>query len=271
MVLKFLTILLIASVAKADVLFEGYYKITVQNQHVGYSVSRYEFNPKTKQFTYTNLTYANNAAESVKSVSNENLQPISYQYNFLVDKTMKLVDASFKNNKMIAKVTEGKNTKTLVKDMPKGTFLSYFLAYVMLKSPTGIKVDTKYDYNGVAEEDAEISKGIAIVKNTEDFSGVKAYKILNNFKNSEFITYASLKGDLLYVYDPKNEIKSELVKKPEEAIAQFNFNKTAIKLLFLNIPEGKLNDLVRSVPEKTSITTPATLSTPDAPAKEIKK
>lgn len=241
----FLFLSVVANIAKADILFEGYYKITAQDQHIGYSISRYDFDAKTKQFTFTSYLFANGAAESTKAISNENLQPVSYQYNFLQDKYMKLIDAKFKNNKMTAKVTEGTKTKTITKDLPKGTFLSYFLAYVMLKSPLGMKVDTKYDYSAIAEEEAEIYKGLAVVKAVENYNNIKSYKILNEFKKTEFVSYASLRGDMFSAQDPKVGIKTELVSKPEEATGKLSVNKKAIDLLFGGTPSGQMNALVK--------------------------
>jgi hypothetical protein len=52
----------------------------------------------------------------------------------------------------------------------------------MLKSPQGLKPDTKYDYQAIAEEDAAVVKGMAFVKTPEDFNGLKALKVLNEFK-----------------------------------------------------------------------------------------
>jgi hypothetical protein len=67
----------------ADILFEGYSKILSGGVHVGYIITRYEFDPKSKQFRgiYFLKTgaLASAVTESVKSVADQDLNPVSYE------------------------------------------------------------------------------------------------------------------------------------------------------------------------------------------------
>ncbi|MBL7544742.1 MAG: hypothetical protein JNL11_13075 [Bdellovibrionaceae bacterium] len=257
-----------------DVLFEGYHKVFIGKQHVGYTITRYEFDPKDKKFFCTIFVkfgaLAGNVMESVKAVSDQNLVPISYEYTTLVTENNKPVtkniQASFKLNKltkkerdkiqktlkkgetaptevlkMTANVNEnGKITKH-IDDLPKGTFLSYFLVYLMLKSKSGIQTDSRYQYEAIAEEKPKLVEGVAIVRNEEDFMGVKTYKIENTFNNQKFISYVTDKGHVIGVVNPSQSVETELVGKPAQAVGEFNLPTTVLKSLFGDVPLGVTN------------------------------
>ncbi|MCB0369767.1 MAG: hypothetical protein KDD45_10095, partial [Bdellovibrionales bacterium] len=42
--------------AEKEILFEGYFKILINKQHIGYSISRYEFDSKKQEFFVTIFT-----------------------------------------------------------------------------------------------------------------------------------------------------------------------------------------------------------------------
>lgn len=67
----------------------------------------------------------------------------------------------------------------------------------MLKSPKGMAPETKYDYQAIAEEDAALQKGVAFIKSVEDVGGIKAYRILNDFKGQKFISMVSEKSEVV--------------------------------------------------------------------------
>ena len=41
-----------------EIMFEGYYRIDLEHKPIGYYISRYEFEPKSKQFTCTTFQRA---------------------------------------------------------------------------------------------------------------------------------------------------------------------------------------------------------------------
>lgn len=230
-----------------NVLFEGYSKILSGGVHVGYTIQRYEFDPKTKKFTATSLTktgaLGSDVTESLKAVADESLKPISYSYTSLVGKETKTIDATFKNNIMKAVVKEGAKTKTITTDLSKpenkGVFLSQFLVYLILKK--GLQADSKYQYRAIAEEDALIYDGKAVISKPEKYNQFQAYKVFNNFKDSKFVAYISDRGEVLGVTNPGQNISIELVPKPSQATAEFGVGTTLLKNLFGEAPLGTNN------------------------------
>lgn len=263
-----------SSFAGKDVLFEGYHKVLSGKQHVGYTITKYEFDSSTKRF-YTTIfvklgALAGNMMESIKAESDQNLSPISYEYTTLVTEnnkpSTKNIQASFKMVKlskkeqaaaqkklkkgekapteilrMTATVNEtGKKTK-IVDDLPKGTFLSYFLVYLMLKSKTGIQTDSKYEYKAIAEEKPKLVDGVAIVRTEEEYMGIKSYKVENQFNDLKFISYVTDKGHVIGVVNPSQSVETQLMAKPSEAVGEFNVPTTVLKTLFGDVPLGVEN------------------------------
>lgn len=237
----------ISHIAKADILFEGYSKVLSGGVHIGYSIVRYEFDNKTKQFIATTFLKTNefggNLTESLKAYSTDDMKPLSYQYTTLIGKDTKIIDAKIEKNKLMASVKTGDKVEKISKDLPKGSFLSSFLAYVMLRSPTGFKADTKYDFQAIAEEDASITSGLALIKNQEDYNGLKAYKVLNEFKGSKYVSMVSDKGEVFSTKSPVQGISTELVAKPSEATQGLTVPAATLKTLFGNIPTGQSNEV----------------------------
>src|SRR6478736_1577188 len=80
-------------VSNAAVLFEGYSKINANDAHIGYVVSRYEFDDKKKQFISTYFIKTGKGptetTESLKAFADSELAPISYEYTSLSGKESK--------------------------------------------------------------------------------------------------------------------------------------------------------------------------------------
>jgi hypothetical protein len=297
------------SFAAKDVLFEGYHKVLSGKQHVGYTVSRYEFDSVEKKFYATIFVklgaLAGGVMESIKAVSDQNLSPISYEYTTLVTENgkpvTKNIQATFKLHKLskkeqadqqrqldleakklnkkadrapseILKMTatvndSGKKTKVL-EDLPKGTFLSYFLVYLMLKSKSGIQTDSEYKYQAIAEEKPKLVDGIAIVRSEEDYMGIKSYKIENRFNEQKFVSYVTDKGHVIGVVNPSQSIETLLVAKPAEATSEFNIPTSILKNLFGDIPLGVTNIVSAKLHEEAMkpVTEPAGSKQYGAPA-----
>ncbi len=157
-----------------------YLKVTPKffsnDQHIGYVVSRYEFDSKKKQFISTYFLKTGKGpseiTESLKAVADEALVPISYEYTTLAGKESKLIDAQFKAGTISAVVKSNGKVQRIEKKIPKGTFLSTFLVYIMLKSDKGLRPETNYEYQAIAEEDASIQKGQALVGKRRNVLGL---------------------------------------------------------------------------------------------------
>jgi hypothetical protein len=241
------SIALIGHAVKAEVLFEGYSKILSGGVHIGYSIARYEFDNKTKQFIATTFLKTNefggNLTESLKAYATDDMRPISYQYTTLIGNQVKVIDAKFEKGKIIASVKDGGKVEKVVKELPKGVFLSSFLAYLILRSPDGLKVDSTHPFQAIAEEDAAVYKGVAAVKNQEEYQGIKVFKVLNEFKGTKFISLVNDRGEVFSTKSPVQGIATELVAKPSEATAAFPISVATLKTLFGDVPTGQINEI----------------------------
>lgn len=245
-ILLSLCLLLLAPIAAcADVLFEGFSKINSGDQHIGYVISRYEFDSKKKQFVSTYFLKTgkgpSEVTESLRAVADADLAPISYEYTTLAGKESKTIDAKFKAGHLSAVIKSGGKTQRVEKKIPKGTFLSTFLVYLMLKSKEGLRAETNYEYQAIAEEEASIFKGQALVGKEEVFNGFKSFKILNTFKDIKFLSYVNERGEVLGTNALGQGITTELVANSQDAIDNLPYSASIIKAVFGSIPDGLAN------------------------------
>lgn len=235
--------------AQADILFEGYSKVLLDEKHVGYVVQRYEFDNKKKEFITAYYLKTNqlggNITESLKARSSANLTPVAYQYTELVGEKSKTIDAQFKGDMMTATIMDAGKKQVVQKKIPKGSFLSSFLAYVMLQGKEGIKTGVKYSFLAIAEEDAALYNGETYVKGEETVAGISAFKVLNTFKDAQFVSYCTYKGDLIATRSPVQKIATELVATPLEATAGMQLNSNALTQIFGSVPRGMENPVSR--------------------------
>lgn len=251
-ILLFTTLVQLLLTTRVDAaLFEGYYKVTVGGVHLGYIIQRYDLDSKDKSFssTYFVFTKSNeiSTTESLSAKANEKLQPMSYQFTHLEGKTSKVIDAIVKSDgkkkKMVIKTVE--NGKPTPKEIPMSddTFLSTFLAHLMLKNPHGIQVGNKFDFDAFAEEDGKVFKGEAFVKEQVKEKGLEAFRVLYKFKGEDYVNWMNIKGETIKAFFPKSDITIELMRDPKEATKGFPLNESSIKLLFGDIPKGTDNML----------------------------
>lgn len=262
----------IAKPASAAVLFEGWSKVLISGKHVGYVVQRFDFDEKKKEWKATHFlktsTESGGLNESLVARSDSSFKPLSYQYTNVVNGKPTLIDATFKGDKMTAVVTEGKEKKTITNTLPKGTFLSAFLGYVMLQGKEGLKKGVKYEYQAVMEESALVTKGEAYISEEETVSGIPVFRVLNKIDGGQFVSLASHKAEILGTTSPSAGIQTVLVPTMEEAVSAFGVNSTALSQLFGSVPKGKENEIARRslMPPPKAAQAPKTASTPSAPA-----
>lgn len=245
-----------AATTKAEVMFEGYAKIKAPGgKQIGYIVSKYDFDAKSKKFTSTYLmrteTEGGDITESLKAFSNDKMQPLSYSYTSIVGKVSKTIDAKFTGDKMVAQIRTDGKSQTVRNTIPKDAILSSFLVYYLLNSEkdgrTGIYVGRKEKKLVIAEEAPEkMSSSYVDVVGEEDHSGLKSFKIQNDFvtkgeTKTVFTSFVASRGEILGTNDNTNGISTELVADATQATKGFTVNKSALKALFGEVPEGKIN------------------------------
>lgn len=254
--------------ANADILFEGYSKVLINEKPIGYIVNRYEFLPNKNQFvsTYFLKTSAPGVEllETYKAVADKDLAPVSYNYTSLLNKDSKSIDAEIKKGKMNGTIIENGKKKTVKNDLKPKEFLSTFLIYWILKSEKGLVAGESYPYKAIAEEDGVLAEGITVIKKKQEtYAGLPVYKAMNDFKGQKFEAYVTERGEIVQTFVPANGVTTELVATRAEAVGPFSFSEPLIKKLFGNIPEGKENVLAKkSVSDAASTGAPGKTESP---------
>lgn len=240
------------SFAKNKVLFEGYYKLTLLDNHVGYYIQRYEIDPKKKEFISTYFLRTNNQggnlSESLKATSTEKLNPIRYQYTSLQGTASKTIDAHANKNKkgdeiLQVKITDNGKLRVSSVKLNEGTFFSTFLIYLLLQGQKGIQPGVKYSFQSIAEEDGKPFPGEVFIEKEEKYKGLDSFKVLYTFKNAQFVNFINAKGESLLSVSPALGLSAELVKDPKEATQGQTFNQKSLELLFGDLPTGTTNGL----------------------------
>lgn len=261
-----------------EIMFDGYSKIELNGNQVGYTILRFEFDAKSKHFTSISFLRAKFGdkvvQESVKGVADDKFHPVSYQYTSQAGDTVKMIDATFRGETMTLKINDGKKLRTEVYKNPKGTFLSSFLVYLMLQKK--LKLNEAFSYSAVAEEDGGSYNGKAWLQSKEKHGSYEIFKIVNSFKGEEWVanmavipdpkeTDKYVQAEVLGTSAPKKGLKTELVESPQLATeGQMVPNKTLIAL-FGSVPTGKVN-ILANPPGKSADESKPTTQAP--PAKE---
>lgn len=234
--------------ARAEVLFEGYYKVTQFGKHIGFVVQRNELDSKTKQFKTTSfLKLAKNGfdmTESLQATSTADLIPLKYSYIATDGKKTKTIDATIAKNKLKAIVMEDGKSQKIEKKISKDAFLSSALYYMMLNSKAGLKTNSNFDFSAIAEETIDDTRGSSqIDKKLITVDKLQLLKVTNKFAGSEYENLLTDKGEVYSAFTAATDIKSELVKNPDDATADIKIPKGVLEKFFGNIPEGKINPL----------------------------
>ncbi len=236
--------------SSAEILFEGYYKVTQAKKHIGFVVQRNEIDAKTKNFKTTSfLKLSKNGfdmTESLTGVSDADLKPISYSYLATDGAKTKTIDATFnfkgKEPKMSALITENGEKKKKDKKITKDTFLSSALYYFMLKSKSGIKVDTKYDFSAVAEEMFDVSKGSSHIEKKFVTQGpLQLMRSQNKFAGSTYSNLLNERGEVISGDTPATGIELTLVQNSAEATEGIKVTPGTFEKIFGDVPAGKIN------------------------------
>jgi hypothetical protein len=260
----FTSIILISSIllsptlfAKAEIVFDGYYKILSGKVHIGYVVQSFKYHPTKKQFSSTYYIETNalggSMKESLHAIADDQFRPVSYAYTAQAGKVSQIIDASFKQVKgisvMTAVIKKGKTVEKIQdKKLPKNTFLSTFLGFKLLQKK--FKLNSKFKYSAIAEEDGHAYTGNAWVKKEDTHLGKPVLRVLNVFKNTKFISYVTKDAEVLGTKSPLQQLETQLVSSPHFATKGFQINTKALNQLFGKIPGGSKNILAKTTEKK---------------------
>jgi hypothetical protein len=237
-----------AKVVKAEILFEGYYKVTQFKKHIGFMILRHEMDGKSKQFKTTSFIRLGkngfDMTESYQATSDVDLKPVKLSYLAAEGKsTTKLIEVTFKNNKMTGSAVENGKKIKVAETLPKqDIFLSSALYYLMLKSKDGLKTDSKYDFSAITEEGPAIMSGTAIVDKKMVTQGtLQLLKITNKFAGSEYENLVTTRGEVVSAVTKATSIETELVKSNAEALEGIKVAAGTLEKIFGEVPAGKVN------------------------------
>jgi hypothetical protein len=264
-----------ATLFASEVMFEGYYRVELENKPIGYTILRYSFDAGSNTFevnSFTRIKLGDKIIqESILGKADDKLRPISFKYTGQTGDQLKMIDGTFKGETMTLKINEIKKLRTEVYKIPKGTFLSSFLTYLLLQQK--LELNEAFKYPAVAEEDGNSYWGKAWLSGREAKpGGMEVFTIMNQFKNEEFISKLAVvkdpktgkyvKGEVLSILSPAKNLGEKLMSSAAQATeGQMIPNKTLLAL-FGGIPTGKIN-MVATPPEietgsgpKNTIATP---------------
>jgi len=239
----------ITCIGQAEVLFEGYYKVSQFKKHIGFFIAKYEIDEKSKQFkTTTFLKLGKNGVdltESLQAISDLDFKPVKYTYMAIDSKKSKTIDADFKDGSMSGLITENGEKKKLNVKISKDTFLSSSLYYKMLRSKEGLKSGVTFKFSAVAEEQAaEINGGLAQIDAKMVSKGaLQLLKVANSFSGSEYENLITTQGQIFSAFTSATGIDVELVKTSAEATEGVKVSANTLEKLFGNLPDGKTNIL----------------------------
>lgn len=244
--LGFFMFLLFSLSANANdpVLFEGYYRVLKGGQHVGYYIMKHEFDAKKKQFiasTFMRLEGADDSTESIRAIATEDFRPISFSYTAAQGGMTRTIDIRADKTKMTGTITHLGKQEKIAKPLGKNAISSLFLIYAILRSPQGLKPNSTFNYEAVAEELAEVHPGNVQVGASEDVGGVKAMRIENTFLETKSTNLVTDRGEVLATISPTQKIAIELVAKPENAYGNFRLQNSLLKAHFGKVPDGLTN------------------------------
>lgn len=250
---------------EAELLFEGYYKVSLSGTHAGYVIQRYELDPAKKQFTGKSYAYIRLTPdgkqflnESLVAKADDAFHPLSYQFSGLmaerdpatdkIKNKVTTIDASFKKVGTKTQGTfkglrDGKDFRSTL-SFDRGVFLSNFLLYLWLQK--GFKVGLAGGFKAIAEESAEVADGNYKIEKEVKHRGVDAFKINWKFKGVSSESMISVTGNALSTQAPAQGVVQELVQSRAEAVGSLPFAEKSIKALFGSIPEGKKNTLAEA-------------------------
>lgn len=243
--------------SQTNVLFEGYYKLSLQGDPIGYIISRMEYDKKKNHFIskqYIRMQTANGISQEsvvtnsngVGTAPNTSFRPISYKYTSQSKQKTSIVEGKVLKQKLQLTVSDGKTAKTTTSPLNPNAFFSSVLAYVMLHK--GISEGKNFSYSAISEENGKVVQGKAYIKKQTKVKNLDAFEIFNQFDKLQFISLMSPTGEIFSTRLPVQKLKIELMKTPAEATLNQKLPSKTLITLFGEVPSGKTNALAKYKP-----------------------
>lgn len=241
------TVILFSAQAHAEILFEGYYKVTQFKKHIGFLVLRHELDAKTKQFKTTSFSkLAKNGfdmTESYQAVSDSNLAPVSLNYLAAGDKTKtKTIEVTVKKGLMTGTATENGKKIKIEQKIDQNVIWSSALYYLLLNNKTGLKTGLNSDFSAITEEGPVVMPGqVSIEPKMVTQGTLQLFKVKTKFAGPEYENLITQKGEVVSANTPATGIETELVKSSDEATEGIKMTSGTLEKIFGDVPAGKIN------------------------------
>lgn len=238
--------ILLPNFAQAKVLFEAYYKIEENDQHVGYAVQRHSLNEKNGERELSYFFYKKGEVvvrEGAKTVSTTDFRPLRYStYEWTPKGDSEVIEGSFNNKtftweafeldgkKRGPSIQKGNPVKVPEQTM-MGTIVSQFMAIAI---PNLYKPGFHRQFITVDEVENEIDT--IEVKYLRDHQGFA--HLWAKMPNDDFEAVTSSSGEQIATRNSKVRNITYAVATREEALGDFPLAKDQITLIFKDIPHG---------------------------------
>lgn len=238
-----------------DIMFEGYYRVRLDGDHVGYAVQRFDFDPKTNEFTCLQFLRVQIGEdliqESTKARANDKFEPLSYQYTYQRGSELKKIEGTIKGREMKLAIADGAApVRNEMVTIPERAILSSFLLYKIMQKP--LKAGPGWSFNAIAEEVGGLSSGTVRVVSERKLAGRSRFKIEVAFKDETLQwdlvaegdktrPHAFTKGEVFTTESIEKGFRLDLVPRASLATANQVVPGKTLVTVFGNVPSGKLN------------------------------
>jgi hypothetical protein len=243
----YLILLLIASAARAEVTLDAYYAIQVNGKHVGFSVQRDEYDPKTKThkikyFIKTN-EQDNDMEQFVSTEQTDGYQPKSFRFLSRVRKAESAIRGNVRGKDLKLTFKEPKGQKTVSIPLSGDMFFSSALGPVLIASK--LSKGKALSFHAINEEDGFLGDGVVYVIDETEVSKHKVYRLITHFQNVETEVWLLDTGVALASQSTHIQLRAEMVANRLDATEGLDFNLKTLAKYFGSVPEGKINPFAR--------------------------
>lgn len=260
--------------AGARVLFEGYYRIVRDGNHVGYVVQRDQVDDtlKQRQFTYflwqkdSVLGIRQLAVDAVSKVESRsdgtvNFRPLSYAYYEWNADSNVLTKGEFAKELTLTRIDldTGKPMGKRRLPVPDSAIFSSLATQSLAAGSVKVTEGTEKTFTGFSEENDFFSEGKLAVIHAQTEAGQKILQLKSDFADDHVELFMFADGQPLGSRAMDPEILVYLVESRSQAVGDLDLAKTNIIKVFRQIPAGDNNPVTRSKGKLDALETIRTL------------
>ena len=245
------------SVARAETLFEAYYSIERDNQHVGYVVQRLVRNRKTSTETLTTyIRSRQNGKETARTFRTEahagSATPMASRYNGYSGYSGSAADGtSFPPSAIVAHFDKGASTGRVeffaggkkaphtTQKQVKPPLLSSFVFFAA--DLPKFRLDKAYGYYAFAEDYGRATMGTLRMVDDKTAAGAHVLHVVDDFFGQSLENFVAEGGEPLGSRNLALKTVCRWVAGRDAAVGSMTFPKAEIHALFGDLPKGAIN------------------------------